>query len=269
MPTQGKVSSQEIKEISFDGRSDGLARVALQIREFAKHPTRVLVIGETGTGKSAIVRALLKTRPERSVQGIEGKMCFKDPEGFLHTYHGGDASERPFPALRGAQPHPDREYQASWTCINRFDRLNPVNQIVLGNCFDADRSTPPKLIVIATARYSFYERFLKGEIPPSVFLGFEMKIFAPSLRERFDDLDLLVPALIKEATAAHGAMREWRNDAIRELAKYSWPGNVHELASALLHLSQKKLSTPVSPTEVDIMLNERTKNETGAHWKMD
>ena len=262
-------NEKAIRAIGLHGRSDALARVAAQVREFHHAPARVLVYGEIGTGKDEVVEALLKKfhgNVELSV--IEGRIYENEPEGFIGAYHGGNEIYQPFPALRGARVDPSRTFRPAFIEIRDLQKIHSVNQSILGNVFDEDASVSPKIKVIASARWSFYEGFLKGEVPASFFLGFDLRIRMPRLCERFEDFALLVPFLLERIHTTSGNKRDFTPEAIEHLKRYPWPGNSRELSAVLFELVSKNQKAKVHPAEVSILLEGWRTKQGLSSWQM-
>ena len=72
-------------------------------------------------------------------------------------------------------------------------------------------------------------------------------IKSPSLSDRLEDIELLVPHFVSQITEEQGlSKKRFTNQAILELQKYSWPGNIRELRNIierLIILSDKEITT--------------------------
>jgi DNA-binding NtrC family response regulator len=262
-------NEKAIRAIGLHGRSDALAQVAAQVREFRKTPSRVLVYGEVGTGKDEVVEALLKDFGcDAKLAVIEGRIYESKPEEFIEAYHGGRETHQPFPVLKGARPHPAKLYRDAFVEIRDLQKVHPVNLEILANVFDEDSSTSAKIKVIASARWSFYERFLKGEVPASFFFGFDLRIRMPRLCERLEDIDLLAHFLLERIHSTSGLKREFNPEAIEYLKRYPWPGNSRELSAVLFELVSKNKKARVHPAEVGLFLEEWRTRQGLASWQM-
>jgi transcriptional regulator with AAA-type ATPase domain len=262
-----KLKNQElISEIGMDGCGERLADIARRVKEFKIAPSRALVIGDYGSGKNIVARALSEAFNEDNLKIIDGAHCFRDPEGFITDYHGEENGC--FPRVRYGSPDMNHNFEGSQVLIKRYDRLNPVNQIILGKCFEVELGSTSKLKMIAPANGSFYKKFLMGKVYPSSFLGFDLVIHLPSLSQREEDFEILIPSIMKEIHSVHeSADREISPHAIAKFMGYHWPGNVDELKSVLLELMSKDLRMPIEDYEVKSTLIERRLKGHGAPYE--
>ena len=89
--------------------------------------------------------------------------------------------------------------------------------------------------VIASTNKDLDEEISKGNFREDLFYRLNVIPFSvPPLRERKEDIPLLVRHFLKEFTASYGRRsREISDDAIEFLMRYSWPGNVRELRNVM------------------------------------
>jgi DNA-binding NtrC family response regulator len=118
--------------------------------------------------------------------------------------------------------------------------------------------------MVATANVSFYKKFLAGKVFPNSFLGFDQVIHLPSLTRRFEDLEILVPIIVKEVKSNYSqANRDICLDEIDGFHFYNWPGNVAELKQVIFELLTKDTPRWVGKYEIKEFLEERRMNGSG------
>ena len=257
-----------IAKIGLDGRCEALQRISLQLEAFSQSPCRVLVMGEIGTGKYNVARALIGRLSGTKFSEIPGKRFFGDPEGFVEAYHGEGKIGPYFPHLHCARPHPKSDIPESAVFISRFDRLNPANQSILGNCFEVDQSLPRKMKVIGTARASFYEKLKTGKVSPEIFFGFDIRVVLPPLRQRWEDLDLIVAAVVRNMEISlQKTARKIRPDAFEGFRKYDWPGNMHELVTVIDELLFSDHKGQLHRSELEMALIRRKEEGRGESYR--
>jgi len=231
-------------EVQFEGiigRSQSLREVFAQLKIVAPTDSTVLLLGETGTGKELVARALHK-RSSRRDRPFVRVNCAAIPSGLLESELFGH--ERG--AFTGAIARK----------IGRFELANG-GTIFLDEIGDIPLELQPKLlrvlqeqeferlgsaqtlrvnvrIVAATSRNLLQmvaDREFRGD------LYYRLNVFPirlPGLRERSEDIPLLVNHFVQtcvrrmQKTVDHVSM-----ESVDELRRYSWPGNVRELQNLI------------------------------------
>ena len=253
---------EEIRtEFNFEeivGESAALKRALAQIELVAPAGTTVLVLGETGTGKELIARAIhnLSPRRERTFVKIN---CAAIPSGLLESELFGH--ERG--AFTGAVAQK----------IGRFE-LADHGTLFLDEVGDIPLELQPKLLRVLQEQE--FERLgsnhtqrvdvrvvaaTNGDLAKLVAerafrsdLYYRLNVFPiqiPPLRERRDDIPLLVRYFVQKfSRRLNKAVEYIPTDAMDALTNYNWPGNIRELENllerAVLLSPGKELRVPLS-----------------------
>jgi formate hydrogenlyase transcriptional activator len=253
---------EEIRsELNFEeiiGDSPSLKRALAQVELAAPAATTVLILGETGTGKELIARAIhnLSLRRERTFVKIN---CAAIPSGLLESELFGH--ERG--AFTGALAQK----------IGRFE-LADRGTIFLDEVGDIPLELQPKLLRVLQEQE--FERLgsnraqrvdvrivaaTNGDLSRLVAerafrsdLYYRLNVFPihiPPLRERREDVPLLVRYFVQKFSRRLNKTVEYvPADAMDALANYSWPGNIRELENlierAVLLSPGKELRVPLS-----------------------
>jgi DNA-binding NtrC family response regulator len=201
----------------------------------------VLVRGETGVGKELIARTL------HNLSGLSGNFVAVNAAGLDDNVF----SDTLFGHVKGAYTGADRtrsgliEQAAAGTLfLDEIGDLNHASQVKLlrllqeGEYFPLGRDEPRKSdarIVAATNRN--LTRLLEtGEFRKD--LNYRLRthrIYIPPLRERLDDIPLLVEHFLEEASGALGKKKPTPSPELFTLLKtYSYPGNIRELQSMII-----------------------------------
>jgi formate hydrogenlyase transcriptional activator len=240
------------------GESAALRRVLKQVETVAPTDSTVLVVGETGTGKELIARALhqLSPRHERTFVKLN---CAAIPSGLLESELFGHEKG----AFTGAIMQK----------IGRFE-LADQGTLFLDEVGDIPAELQPKLLRVlqeqeferlgSTRTIRVNVRLLAAtnrDLPRMVedgqFRGdlfYRLNVFPivlPPLRERRDDIPRLVRHLTQTFARRMGRRIETISaDIMHALVQYSWPGNVRELENvierAVILSPGKALQIPVS-----------------------
>jgi formate hydrogenlyase transcriptional activator len=240
------------------GESPVIRRVLAQVELVAPAGTTVLIQGETGTGKEVIARAVhnLSPRRERTFVKIN---CAAIPSGLLEAElfgHERGAFTGALSQKIGRFELADRgtlfldevgdipvELQPKLLRVlqeQEFERLGSNRtQRVDVRVVAATNRDLPKLVAERAFRSDLYYRL-------NVF-----PVFMPALRERREDVPLLVRYFVQKFSRRLNKTVEYvPADAMDALANYAWPGNIRELENlierAVLLSPGKELRVPLA-----------------------
>jgi len=230
---------QEHEEIV--GKSQGIRKVLQQVEQVATTNSTVLILGETGTGKELIASAIHRLSPRRARAMIKLNCAALPPtliesELFGHekgAYTGAlTAQMGRFEAANGSTIFLDEigelplELQAKLLRVlqeGQFERLGS--------------STPVHVDVrvIAATNRDLAKAVREGRFREDLY--YRLNVFpvsVPPLRERREDIPLLVWAMVKEFVKTFGkTIERIPRKSMDELVNYPWPGNVRELRNVV------------------------------------
>ncbi|HEY6360517.1 MAG TPA: sigma 54-interacting transcriptional regulator, partial [Vicinamibacterales bacterium] len=223
------------------GTAESMQRVFRDIGMVAATDSTVLLLGETGTGKELIARAIhLRSRRRDAV--MVKVNCGAIPAGLAESELFGH--ERG--AFTGAvQRKPGRFALANDGTIflDEIGELSLDVQVKLLRVLQdrevepvgATRALQVNVRVIAATNRDLNEAVRSGTFRQDLF--YRLNVFpirVPPLRERLADVPILANHFLLEFARRMGKpVRAISVDAMRQLTAYSWPGNVRELANVL------------------------------------
>ncbi len=230
------------------GRAPSIVALREMVARLASHEKRdggggptVLLIGETGTGKGLVARALHKAAPRRDAPFIEVN-CAALPDHLLEAELMG-YERGAFTGASQAKPGLFEAAEGGTIFLDEIGRMSLALQAKLLKVIDERRlrrlgSTRDREMrcSIVTATHLDIERAVaKGEFLPDLFHRINVfRIEVPPLRARGEDMVVLAAHFLAQHAAAYGLPAPVLTDAAcRALAAYSWPGNVRELAHAM------------------------------------
>jgi len=218
-------------------RSEAMAKVVELARKVAPTPATVLLLGETGTGKTQLARFIHFTSP-RAGNALVEVHCSALPETLLESELFGHAKGAFTGATQSREGHLARA-DGGTLFLDEIGELSQGTQVKLLRVLQDKTFTPvgtsqdrtvDARVVAAT------NRDLAAAVKAQTFredLFFRLNVFAiqvPPLRERKEDLEPLVDAFLR----ARGLPEAKVSPAARNvLAAHDWPGNVRELENAL------------------------------------
>ena len=231
-------------QCNFDeivGKSDALRHVLAQAEQVASSESTVLIMGETGTGKELLARAIhnLSSRRSRTLVKVN---CAAIPSGLLESEMFGHEKG----AFTGA-------------ATQRIGRLELANQgtLFLDEVGDIPSELQPKLLraiqeqeferlgstrsihvdvrLISATNRNLEEMVANREFRSDLY--YRLNVFPlrlPPLRERKGDIPLLVHYFAKKyTTRMNKEITTIPSETMRVLESMPWPGNVRELANVI------------------------------------
>jgi chemotaxis protein methyltransferase CheR len=287
---------EEIKlEYNYEniiGQSDGLKYVLYKVEQIAPGDTTVLVLGETGTGKELVARAIhgLSPRKDRALVKVN---CATLPSNLIESELFGHEKG----AFTGAHARQ----------LGRFEVANGAT-LFLDEIGELPLELQPKLLrviqdgeferlgssgtikvdvrLIAATNRNLEEEVRRGRFRED--LWYRLSIFpitVPPLRERMEDIALLVDFFVNKISKRLGkSIESIPVSVMNTLRDYPWPGNIRELENVLeravinssgpkLHLVDELKKPPKDLTTTQKTLEEVERDHIvrileQTHWKV-
>jgi transcriptional regulator with GAF, ATPase, and Fis domain len=223
------------------GQSDGINYVLYKVEQIARSNTIALILGETGTGKELVARAIhgLSLRKERALAKVN---CATLPSNLIESELFGH--ERG--AFTGAHSrHLGRFEVADGTTLFLDEigelplELQPkLLRVIQDGEFErlgSSHMIKVDVRIIAATNRNLEEEVRRGRFRDD--LWYRLNIFpitVPPLRDRLDDIPLLVNFYVKKISKRMGKSIEViPTRVMNALQNYHWPGNVRELENVL------------------------------------
>ena len=246
------------------GESEAIKKVFLQIEQVAPTESLVLITGETGTGKELVARAIhnLSKRKDRVMVKVD---CASLPSALIES----ELFGRQKGAYTGALTSQMGRFEVadgSSIFLDEIGELSPETQARLLRVIqdgEFERLGSPKTIRVNVRVIAATNRDLPAEVHKGNFredLYYRLNVFhieVPPLRERLDDIPLLVQTFVNEFAEKLGKkIQTVPKRTMEALQRYNWPGNVRELRNVIEHAviintsDVLKLRLPQNPRSV-------------------
>ena len=282
------------KEKAFQGIVGGSAALQRALREVevvASTDSGVLILGETGTGKELVARAIhnLSARRDRPLIKLN---CAAIPSGLLESELFGH--ERG--AFTGALMRKAGRFEAADKGTLFLDEVGDIPlelqpkllRVLQEHEFERLGSTHTQQVdvrVVAATHRDLKQMVQDGEFRSDLY--YRLHVFplsVPPLRERREDIAILVRHFVDEyARRMNRRIETIPPQAIEALISYSWPGNVRELQNfiersvilspgnvlrpPLAELKESAVQTPSSVSTLEEMEREHVLRAIRAsHW---
>ena len=223
------------------GSSQALRKVLRQVDKVAPSDSTVLVLGETGTGKELIARALHK-RSRRAERAFIGVNCAAIPPSLIASELFGHEKG----AFTGATQRRLGRFESAnggTIFLDEVGDLPAEIQIALLRVLQereiervgSNRPIPVDVRVVAATHRDLNALVAEGKFRQDLLYRLNVvPIQVPSLRERADDIPLLVEYFIDRFGKKAGKkFRRIEKKTIELFESYPWPGNVRELQNVI------------------------------------
>ena len=236
---------EEIKlEYNYEniiGQSDGLNYVLYKVEQIAPSDTTVLVLGETGTGKELVARAIhgLSPRKDRTLVKVN---CATLPSNLIESELFGHEKG----AFTGAHVRQLGRFEVANGATLFLDEIGELPlelqskllRVIQDGEFERVGSSGTIKVnvrVIAATNRNLEEEVRRGRFRED--LWYRLSVFpitVPPLRERIEDIALLVEFFVNKISKRLGkSIDSIPTSVMSALQDYQWPGNVRELENVL------------------------------------
>jgi len=237
-----------VAEAATDYQIDNIIGISPAIREVFKtiglvSTTRatVLITGESGTGKEVVARAIHYNSPQKE-QPFTAVNCSAFASGILESELFGHVKG----AFTGATSNKAGRFQIVGDGTLLLDEIGELSlelqvkllRILQEKVFERvgdSRPIPLTARIVAATNRDLPEMIKAGTFREDLYYRFKvMEIRLPPLRERREDIPLLVEHLLAKINLElHKKVRYVSDAAMERLKAYDWPGNIRELENAL------------------------------------
>src|SRR5687767_736176 len=246
------------------GQSEAIREVLVKVEQMAPVSSTVLVEGESGTGKELVARAIHRLSPRRSKPFIAVNVSAL-PETLLESELFGHEKG----AFTGAAERRIGRFELANTGTLFLDEIGDMpiaTQVKLLRVLEEREITrlggtatiPVNVRVVSATNQPLRQRVEEGAFRADLYYRLNvLSIYLPPLRERREDIVLLVRRFIREFSERHdrpfhGILAE----AMQLLVEYPWPGNVRELRNLIESMVVLAPGREIGPQDIPRQIRE-------------
>jgi two-component system NtrC family response regulator len=224
------------------GKSTGMESVRKLISKVAPTHSTVLILGETGTGKELVARAVHDQSP-RAGEPFVAINCGALPETLIESELFGHRKG----AFTGADEHREGLFEVAnggTIFLDEIGELPKAMQAKLLRVLESreirrvgeNKATIVDVRVVCATHRDLPEMVAGGDFREDLMYRINtFEIFLPPLRDRLDDIAELAEHLLARFRKRSATRRGFAEDAVELLRSHVWPGNVRELANVIEH----------------------------------
>ena len=222
-------------------RSSPWKRIYSQIEQVARSRASVLLLGETGSGKGEVAKAIHQQGPRRDHLFVETN-CGALPEGIVESELFGHEKG----AFTGATTSHKGRFELAdkgTLFLDEVGDLSPATQVKLlrviqSGEFERVGGTETRKVdarIVAATNRDLEEMVECGQYRADLFYRLNVvSIEVPSLRQCREDIPVLVDEFVRQFSKENDRnVRGMTPAAMDVLTEYSWPGNVRELKNCI------------------------------------
>jgi len=223
------------------GRSNALVQVFFRVEQVAPQDTTILLLGETGTGKGVVARAI-HSRSAHKDRPMVTVNCTALPANLIES----ELFGREKGAFTGSDARQMGRFELADNGTLFLDEIGEMPMDLQTKLLrviqdgEFERLGGPKTIkvnvrIIASTNRNLEEEIRKGRFREDLFYRLNVfPITIPPLRQRKEDIPLLVNYFVAKFNKKTGKKIETvSKDTLNTLQDYHWPGNVRELESVI------------------------------------
>lgn len=258
---------------NFVGQSKKMEQVKRLIARVAGSDSTVLLLGESGTGKELVARTIHFTSARKNQPFVKVD-CGTLPENLVESELFG-YEKGAFTGATGMKKGKMEEAEGGTIFLDEIGNLPLVSQAKLLRFLQervverlgGNRPRAVDVRVIVATNEELEKLIQEGRFRQDLYFRLNvLPIFLPSLRERGEDLPLLVRFFVQERVRKGAKRLEFSTRAWELLAAYPFPGNVRELQNIIERLYVLKETPEVTEEDLAEILPDLLR-ASGYSWE--
>jgi len=235
---------QRIGKHEIIWKSDSMRRVMAQIERVGPSSSRVYIHGETGTGKELVARAVHEHSPRNKAQFVTVNCAAVPPDLIESELFGHEKG-----AFTGASARYLGKFEQAHLGTLFLDEIGDMPLSMQAKLLrvleegeieriGADRPVSVDVRVLTATHRDIENLVRKGQFRQDLYHRiYVFPLMLPPLRDRIED----IPVLVEHFSTQIAMQNSWKpkpftREAIEELQRYPWPGNIRELRNLVERL---------------------------------
>jgi two-component system, NtrC family, nitrogen regulation response regulator NtrX len=253
---------QRLGKHELVGSGAAMKKLAAQIDRVAASETRVCILGETGTGKELVARAIHEKSPRRE-NAFVTLNCAAVPAELIESELFGH-EKGAFTGAAGRHVGKFEQAEGGTLFLDEIGDMPVAMQAKLLRVLEegevervgGDKPIRVNVRVVVATHRNLEELVKQNAFRRDLFHRiYVFPLTLPPLRERPEDFPDLVAHFARQVAAQNNWKEKvFDNGAMAELRKYSWPGNVRELRNIVERLVLLATEEAVTAGEVRLVL---------------
>ena len=240
-PSQDEIAVIEGVTRRFETRTPGLATILGELEIAAAFDVTILLVGETGSGKTYLSRLIHEVSPRRGEPFLT-VACGALPADLIESELFGHVRG----AFTGAHADKDGKFVAAGkgtVLLDEVDVLAPAQQVKLLRVIETGEFEPvgsnetlrSRARLVVASNVDLQPLVAEGKFRPDLYYRLNMlKFDLPPLRGRMPDIEPLARTFVLRLSERHRRQITQIDPSFMEaLSNYSWPGNVRELENVV------------------------------------
>jgi len=254
------VSQHEVEPV-MQGASRAMERLLAMLDRAGRANSHVLIVGESGSGKELAARSIHRASPRRDLPFL-AMNCAALPDELLESELFGH--EKGAFTGAAARRHGLLELAHEGTLfLDEVAEMSAAMQAKLLRALDrgeirrlgGDRTLHVDVRVIAATNKDLTRAIATGEFRHDLYYRLGVVVIeVPPLRERVEDIPLLVEYFAHRAAGPDQRPIKVSAEAMAVLTRYSWPGNVRELRNLMERLTVLSSGEEIASADVALHL---------------
>jgi sigma-54 specific flagellar transcriptional regulator A len=242
---------------SLIGKSPAMQQVHKDIKQVATSDANVLILGNSGTGKEVVARNVhyFSNRSKKTFVPVN---CGAIPPELLESELFGHEKG----AFTGAITSRQGRFslaEGGTLFLDEIGEMTMAMQVKLLRVLEerefervgGTTTIRADVRIIAATNRDLTEMVKAGKFREDLYFRLDVfPIHLPALRERIQDLPLLIKELVTRLELTNRKSVRFTQDAVIAMSKYDWPGNVRELANQIERMSIKHPDTLVEVSDL-------------------
>jgi DNA-binding NtrC family response regulator len=261
-PSIAQTPPVDVRSGELIGRTPGMLAVYNQIARAADSVVPVLIVGESGTGKELVARALHRNS-QRAARPLVAINCAAITETLLESELFGHTRG----AYTGAVADTKgvfEQAQGGTVFLDEIGETSPALQVKLLRVLEegevrpvgASRAVKVDNRVVAATNRDLEKAVAEQQFRADLYYRLSVIVIRlPTLRERREDIPLLVAAFLKAACKRAGRQIELSSGALEVLLAYDWPGNVRQLENTIERIVLFSRGAVVGRDDLPVLLH--------------